>query len=249
MTIAKGEKMYAADILNLTFFPRGTILTFSSTAWGAMSTEFKSIWKPCNAANHAADAFVPDLTNKFLRGADRSGAEGGADSRSVTLAPDNLPSHSHGKGTLALGGLDVSNLSIGTSNSEHEHTLSGKTTETGNHKHDAHAGEFSPGAWHDSMPAPTGVFSSYKDFSKETCEAANGTRIKMNAQHNETGKHDHSFSSDSKAVKGGAHSHNIMGNITGGTISGLTDSVGFGTALIIDTLPSYYEVIYIIKVV
>ena len=84
MTIATGQPMLAADILDLTFFPKGTILTFSSTAWSATSANFKTIWKICNAANHAADANVPDLTNKFLRGAESSGTNGGADSVTLT---------------------------------------------------------------------------------------------------------------------------------------------------------------------
>ncbi|MDR1453060.1 MAG: hypothetical protein LBJ25_03690, partial [Candidatus Margulisbacteria bacterium] len=104
MTIATGQKMYADDILNLTFFPKGTLLIFSSTAWGATSAEFKNIWKVCNKANHDADLFVPDLTDKFLRGAESSDftTARGADSQSVILQTTNLPSHSHGATGLSL---------------------------------------------------------------------------------------------------------------------------------------------------
>jgi microcystin-dependent protein len=95
MPIARGEPMLASDILNLTFFPKGAILTFSSAAWGATSTEFKTIWKVCDTANHQADPSVPDLTDKFLRGSSSSGATGGTDNQSITLTTSNLPSHSH----------------------------------------------------------------------------------------------------------------------------------------------------------
>ena len=92
MVIAKGSPMLAEDINNLTFFPKGTILTFSSTAWNATSAEFKNIWKICNAANHTADNTIPDLTDKFLRGGTSSGATGGGKKQ---LSADELPSHTH----------------------------------------------------------------------------------------------------------------------------------------------------------
>jgi hypothetical protein len=88
MAIAAGEKMYASDILNLTFFPKGTILTFSTEAYNATSAEFKNIWKICNGTGS-----TPNLVNKFLRGAGSSGTTGGADS--VQLAKENLPKHGH----------------------------------------------------------------------------------------------------------------------------------------------------------
>jgi len=97
MVIAKGEPIRADDINNLTFFPKGTILTFSLTAWNSTSSEFKNIWKICNTANHQADSAIPDLTNKFLRG-------GGASSGSIYNNPTTgntqtitvpLPKHSH----------------------------------------------------------------------------------------------------------------------------------------------------------
>jgi microcystin-dependent protein len=82
--------MLASDINNLTFFPKGTILTFSSEAWTATSAEFKNIWKICNGQNG-----TPDLRNKFLRGSESSGGSDGQDSQSITLQTANLPSHSH----------------------------------------------------------------------------------------------------------------------------------------------------------
>jgi hypothetical protein len=88
--VEQGERLVATDITDLTFFPKGTILTFSSEAWSATSAAFKTIWKICNGQNG-----TPDLRNKFLRGGDNSGAAGGADSQTVTLTVDNLPSHKH----------------------------------------------------------------------------------------------------------------------------------------------------------
>jgi hypothetical protein len=90
--VKSGERLVATDITNLTFFPKGTILIFSSEAWNATSAEFKSIWKICNGQNG-----TPNLVDKFLRGAESSNftTPGGADSQSVRLTVNNLPSHNH----------------------------------------------------------------------------------------------------------------------------------------------------------
>jgi hypothetical protein len=85
--IESGERLVATDITDLTFFPKGTILTFSSEAWGATTPEFKNIWKICNGQNG-----TPDLRNKFLCGAESSGNTGGG---TANLVKENLPKHSH----------------------------------------------------------------------------------------------------------------------------------------------------------
>ncbi|MDR1323740.1 MAG: hypothetical protein LBK68_04800 [Candidatus Margulisbacteria bacterium] len=79
----------------LSFFPKGTILAFSKTAWeDDTSDDFRRIWKVCNAANHAANSSIPDLTNKFLRGGnpDDYGATGNGQK---TLSINEIPAHSH----------------------------------------------------------------------------------------------------------------------------------------------------------
>ncbi|MDR1323527.1 MAG: hypothetical protein LBK68_03720, partial [Candidatus Margulisbacteria bacterium] len=127
MTIATGERMYASDILNLIFFPKGAILIFSSAAWNATSEEFKNIWKICNATNHTADKFIPDLTNKFLCGADSSGSIGGG---TAELTTANLPSHGH----------ELSGLTISSNDGGHAHTnniTATIATDSGTHAHDA----------------------------------------------------------------------------------------------------------------
>ncbi|MDR1324015.1 MAG: hypothetical protein LBK68_06235 [Candidatus Margulisbacteria bacterium] len=86
---------YDSYFANLSFFPKGTILAFSKTAWeDDTSDDFRRIWKVCNAANHAANSSIPDLTNKFLRGGnpDDYGATGNG---TVTLSAANLPAHKH----------------------------------------------------------------------------------------------------------------------------------------------------------
>jgi hypothetical protein len=89
MTIKRGEPLLATDITDLTFFPKGTILTFSSEAWSATGTEFKSIWKICNGQNG-----TPNLVNKFLRGAESSGNVN-SQNGTMTLETKHLPAHKH----------------------------------------------------------------------------------------------------------------------------------------------------------
>ncbi|MDR1114381.1 MAG: hypothetical protein LBL50_04755 [Candidatus Margulisbacteria bacterium] len=247
MTIATGERMYASDINNLTFFPKGTILTFSSAAWSATSAEFKNIWKICNAANHAEDANIPDLTDKFLRGADSSGAEGGADSRSIILQTTNLPSHSHEATGLSLSGLSLSDLKA-SSNGAHEHILSGKTVSAGTHTHGitdhghSHTYARRTATWSFKQESSGQNYDHDPEGNPRTSTNTTGISI------NNDGAHEHSFSSDSKAFMGGAHEHDVSGSITGGSINGSTATSGSGTAFSVDTLPAYYTVVYIMKV-
>ncbi|MDR1323602.1 MAG: hypothetical protein LBK68_04095 [Candidatus Margulisbacteria bacterium] len=254
MTIATGQPMLASDINNLTFFPKGAILTFSSTAWSTTSAEFKTIWKVCNAANHAADPTIPDLTNKFLRGAESSGAEGGADSRDVTLQTTNLPSHNHGTTGLSFGSptlsLDSSGLKVAEGGS-HEHILTGKAASAGGHSH----GITDPGHSHSIKLSHLESKDEQTPTQSNNAHEATGytESAKTGITINNADAHEHSFSSDSKAVAVAAHGHNISGNITGsitgGSISGSTDNAGTGQAFSVSTLPAYYAVIYIIKVV
>jgi hypothetical protein len=234
--------MYASDILNLTFFPKGAILTFSSAAWSATSAEFKNIWKICNAANHAIDANIPDLTNRFLRGGETSDftTGGGADSRSVTLQTVNLPSHSHGATGLSLGGLSLSGLQASEGGS-HYHTLTGTTTAVGDHTHypQPFNGRMNFDACGGGSGAPHGI--GYGDNMWN----GNTTTLTLSP----AGGHAHGFSSDSQAVAVAGHTHTVTGSVTGGSISGSTATAGSGTPLTIDTLPSYYTVVYIMKVV
>jgi hypothetical protein len=90
--VESGQRLVATDITDLTFFPKGTILMFSSEAWSETTAAFKTIWKICNGQGG-----TPNLVNKFLRGGANSDFTngGGADNQSVTLSLNNLPSHKH----------------------------------------------------------------------------------------------------------------------------------------------------------
>lgn len=266
--------MLATDILNLTFFPKGAILTFSSAAWSATSAEFKTIWKICNTANHVADVNIPDLTNKFLRGADSSGAEGGADSRDVVLQTDNLPSHNHEATGLSLDGLSTSGLSV-SYDGAHGHSGTGVTTsDSGGHTHSVSGttsdisgdnyGEYSTiGANRGAMRSGESTCSgritkgtTIYDGCPDTATAPRGCGLRINFAHTHTyscdtatngGTHSHN-NINVTIPEGGSHSHAINGSITGGTIKGSTANTGTGAVFSVDTVPKYYQVIYIMKV-
>jgi hypothetical protein len=94
MAIERGQPLLASDINNLTFFPIGAILTFSTTAWSATSAKFKTIWKICDGQNG-----TPNLVNKFLRGATSSGSAYDnpitTTTQSLYIETNNLPDHTH----------------------------------------------------------------------------------------------------------------------------------------------------------
>jgi hypothetical protein len=105
--IKSGERLVATDITDLTFFPKGTILIFSSEAWGKTSANFKNIWKICDGTNG-----TPDLVDKFLRGSTASGVTGGG---TAALSEANLPSHTHGvSGSAQSAGNHTHTLSVNT---------------------------------------------------------------------------------------------------------------------------------------
>jgi len=103
MVIAKGQQMLADDILNLTFFPQGTVLMYSSAAWNGASAAFKNIWHICDGTTVNGYKTLK-LVDKFIRGSTVSGTEGGTDTvpvpyhtHEVTETAHNhtQPEHSH----------------------------------------------------------------------------------------------------------------------------------------------------------
>jgi hypothetical protein len=262
--------MLASDINDLTFFPKGTILTFSSTAWGATSAEFKNIWKVCNKANHDADLFVPDLTDKFLRGAESSDFTTalGADSQSVILQKTHLPAHNHDATGLSFSGLNTSGLSATSAGSGHVHSGTG-TTNTGSGGH-AHTVSGSTNSTDKTLTGrfgliddgrgrigSSGVFS-YEAWGGDSWDGDSGSRtiVNMDVTHSHgitgstsSGEGTHVHDVAVSIPEGGSHSHTISGSITGGSIGGTTANAGSGTAFSVSTLPVYYKVMYIIKVV
>ncbi|MDR1114259.1 MAG: hypothetical protein LBL50_04125 [Candidatus Margulisbacteria bacterium] len=83
------------SLSTLGFFPRGTILPFSSTAWDEASADFKKIWKICDGQNGTLN-----LVNKFIRGGAYAdyGHTGGTDTAQLPYHAHEVydPGHGHG---------------------------------------------------------------------------------------------------------------------------------------------------------
>ena len=234
MTIARGEPMLAEDILNLTFFPRGTILMYDGAGWQDNVT-LKG-WYKCDAANAAAGR-TPDLENRFIRGGtvakDGRGDTGGG---TATIAIDNLPVHSHG-----LTGLSVSN------GGAHGHTMSGTIGEAGSHNHTV-SGTTGNGGGHShtysyiTLPSSDGYNRSGASWAAyDPVYSSTATSI--------VADHSHGFSGTASSVA--AHSHGFSGSVD--TVSdhahGISGSIGnTGRGQAISIVPSYYTLIYIRKV-
>jgi microcystin-dependent protein len=151
MVIEKGAPMQAVDMLNMVFFPKGTVLMFNGADYTKLD---QNIWKLCDGQGGR-----PDLLNKFIRGGSSSGSTGGG---TVTLTEANLPSHTHSLSGLAesagkhyhrpsdwggesenlnSGGLTRAAMKLNISNNnlkttedgEHTHTISGTAAANSSH--------------------------------------------------------------------------------------------------------------------
>jgi hypothetical protein len=265
--------MLASDINDLTFFPIGAILQFSGSEYSrltsARTADNKAIWTLCDGTS-VNGITVPNLVDKFLRGSLAAGASGGADSRDVFLAETNLPSHTHETTSLTVGNLDPKGLSIASSG-EHTHSGSGSTgaTGSGGHTHTVSGttGEIS-GSNHATITNEDGsnrVASGRASLATNTgANSWNATgdsdsqvrNLKIDFAHTHTfsgstanndGTHSHNVSITT-TENGGSHSHAVTGSITGGSVGGTLGSAGEGRAFSVNTVPSYYSVVYIMKV-
>ncbi|GBR77138.1 phage tail fiber protein [Candidatus Termititenax persephonae] len=232
--------------------PVGTILMYDGAGWADNST--LPGWYQCNGQK-VGSVTLPDLRDKFIRGGKNGnnmarGGTGGADSQSITLQTANLPEHSHGATGLSISGLSFTDGSA-ASDGAHEHGLSGGAASAGNHQHDAHTGAVNgvDNGLVNIFGQASGVFSTAGNAGRQ--QSSDGSardarhQLSINATHNSTGAHTHDFTSTSKASSAGAHTHSVTGTVSGGTVGGSTAATGSGTVFTVDTVPSYYSLIYI----
>jgi hypothetical protein len=231
MVIEKGQPMLASDILDLTFFPAGSILMMDG-AW----LDGRGGWYICDGRNTPYGK-TPNLTDKFIRGGATSGNTGDG---LVKLTTDNLPSHNHSFSELKLDNVDnhfhgVGSLAVSNGGS-HTHTVSGDTSTTGTHTHTINEGH---GAGSGSGDLASGDDYTNAIWKTQTTSSAGG--------------HYHSLSNASAATTGSNHDHGITGSTAGGgghshTVSGGTiGNTGEGQEF--SVVPAYYSVIYIKKMV
>jgi hypothetical protein len=256
--------MVAQDILDLTFFPKGTILMFSGTDYVRLNS---ALWHICDGTGG-----TPNLLNKFIRGAAVSGGTGGKDSDSVKLTSAHIPAHAHG---LSSGAVSVSGT-IGNANG-HTHTVSGTISSAGAHTHTVSGTVDSGGGHTHGITDPGHVHTSRSKVGEankkngdnyvcfegatnwvDTTSATTGITINNGGAHGHTfssgaaasaGGHNHTFS-DGTAGSAGGHNHTFSGSAS---LSGNTGSYGTAdaaqTAVTIATIPGYYALVYVMKIV
>lgn len=167
-------------LASITVGPGGDVPTGGIIMWSGLITAIPTGWALCNGENG-----TPNLTDRFIVGAGEDyevGDTGGL--RSVSLTTSQLPSHSHGSGTLSA--------SSAGSHTHDRGTLS--TNTTGSHTHSFQDQGIIP----DSVagdPSSSYYPTSFGAISKTTDSA---------------GAHSHTISGST--ASGGAHSHTVSGS-------------------------------------
>jgi len=208
-----------SQLTGIVSIPTGLI-----SLWSGSTASIPSGWQICDGTNG-----TPDLRDRFVVGAGSSyavGDTGGA--ASVALSEAELPSHTHGGGTLAAGdGGDHShNFNANTGNSGN-HAHNGSTSNTGSHSHSIAAG---------------------LDYAQSTWRIGVGRRdpIDLYGNTSNTGAHSHNFTTSG----GGDHSHNFNANsgASGNHTHSITGSSGAtGSGMAHENRPPYYALAYIMK--
>jgi hypothetical protein len=246
MTIARGEPMLASDILDMVFFPVGAILMMDGS-W----TDGRGGWYICDGREktlpNGSKVKMPDLQDKFVKGAGSLPKEGGSNSASVslTLTADNLPSHSHDfSGTFTTRNTSVVHThtvtATGTiSGGDHSHSITDKShshtiTTTGRHGQKDNAGN------------PTAAWD-YGDVYHSGTASKTSSSVGTGITGTQSSGHSHTFSGTSATTTNSTdtgHAHQV-------TLSGNTGTAGSSVpaALNMNTIPAYYAVIYIKKMV
>lgn len=171
---AAGEVPTNADLPD--FFPSGGIIM-----WSGSIASIPSGWALCDGTEG-----TPDLRNRFIVGAGSTYAvndTGGADS--VTLTTAQLPSHTHGAGTLATGSAGA-------------HTHTGSTNTTGSHSHNIKTNASPSGVGPTAIIAGTATPSTFTNFAADAAgDHAHSLSI------NSGGAHTHSISGSAAAAGSG----------------------------------------------
>jgi microcystin-dependent protein len=264
--------MLASDMLNLVFFPKGAILMYDGTSWQDNVT-LKG-WYKCEGQTVAGYGVLPDLKNRFVIGYDGGSRTGG--NNSLTLSTANLPEHGHGLSITSVSGLTLDNAGAHThtlsgtaaEGGSHNHTLSngsaaaagghshsfsdGSTASAGSHSHtyntiewNKDGGDIPVNSEDDDAYTVSGTTSStgaHTHTVSGTISTVDAHTHTVSGDISSGGAHDHILSGT--AAEGGSHTHTV--NSSSATISGSVGNTGSGTAF--DNRPSYYALIYIIKV-
>lgn len=210
-----------------TGIPSGVI-----TMWAGTLLNIPAGWSLCDGTGG-----TPDLRERFIVGTPNGvnpGDTGGSDS--ITLVVNNLPSHTHGIGTLAAGiGGAAHTHGIGTltidSSGLHTHakgTLG--TNSTGSHTHTYNN-------WTTIVTAGDYIHAaaSHLDYAARTTGSSGSHSHVISGSTASDGTHIHILTG-ATASGGSAHIH---------TLTGLTAAIGSDAAF--DNRPAYYKLAFIQK--
>lgn len=205
----------------------------------------------------AGNVRVPDLRNRVARGG-TSGespnnqwtlpATGGASS--VTLVEANLPSHTHGLGTLAIAqngshSHTPGSLTTGDVDLAHTHTMS--------HTHNLGPSQVPDGSFGPRNASPQGYGIAYVNNNTGNLSISTGTG---NATIQQMEKYSGNWTTTTSSTASGAmsvsgvHQHTISGSTdtAGSHTHGLTGTVAnAGSGILFSIVPSYAGTSFIIK--
>lgn len=211
-------------------FPVGGIVMWS----GTLAT-IPTGWALCDGTTQNS-VVTPDLREKFVMGAAAStnpGTTGGASSLSLVTA--NLPSHTHGVGTIGSGhthsfsGTNTHDHGDGTlSVSSHSHSISGTS-----HSHSVNYNTST--IYLPATGSATTVVTSVGSGSNS------GSTGSANGANSSTGNSSPSISGDTSNA-----SISVSGTTGSASMSGTSAATGSGTAF--DNRPAFYEIAYIMYV-
>ena len=235
--VETGQPMLASDILDLTFFPVGSILMMDGS-W----TDGRGGWYICDG-RATPYGQTPNLLDKFIRGGTSSGVIGGSDSgsASITLTAESLPAHSH-----TLSGM----LTTGNESQGHTHTVtaSGNITGGGTHGHaitdTGHKHTYTEAELANGWDEGKGYKGNKTTIGRAFETSVDQTGISIAS---DTGSHSHTFSGSQVTSNGASVNHNHTLILSGNT----GDSTGSSSSIPISvsTVPVYYTLVYIKKMV
>jgi microcystin-dependent protein len=236
MVVASGERLMAQDMLDLTFFPVGSILMMDGN-W----TDGRGGWYICDGRDTPLGK-TPNLKDTFIRGGVSAGNTGGSNSAvaNVSLTAKDLPAHSH---PLSGTTLTTSNESQG-----HTHTVtaSGSISGRGTHNHSI----TDPGHAHSVPNAASGVSGGshtlrrLDDTSSATTNIPSAkTGVTVTAGE---GSHEHTFTGSQVTSSGTNVNHTHTLTLSGNTGANSSSS-SMSIPVSVETVPAYYTVIYIKK--
>jgi microcystin-dependent protein len=224
-------------------------------------------WVICDGSPHGSaelqtllgSANTPNLTDMFVRGAGTVAPLTPGGAATVSLAPAQMPSHSHAIGTqsanhthtatsggMSANGSHTHSATTGTVSAWHVHHSPALNTggDSANHTHDINAregvGEDADGGYLESNPDSQGTA---RDIGSLTNNSINHThqRPAINSG-NASVTHSHNFIGSSASV---AHTHSVTTGLASAVHSHSVPSAGSGGA--VPLVPPHLALIYVIK--